>query len=98
MASKIELSSSRLLTILIITITATIKTTAIRINIKGFYNGFNNFGFEDTYEESNYNSFINNIIDINENEILSFGTRLGERYIASIWDRNKYYDRQNSCM
>jgi hypothetical protein len=67
----------------------------LRMNIKGFYNGFNNFGFEDTYEESNYNSFINNIIDINENEILSFGTRLGERYIASIWDRNKYYDRQN---
>ena len=66
----------------------------LRMNIKGFYNGFNNFGFEDTYEESNYNSFINNIIDINENEILSFGTRLGERYIASIWNRNKYYDRQ----
>ena len=66
----------------------------IRMNIKGFYKGFNNFGFEDTYEESNYNSFINNIIDINENEILSFGTRLGERHIASIWNRNKYYDRQ----
>ena len=34
----------------------------LRMNIKGFYNGFNNFGFEDTYEESNYNSFINNIM------------------------------------
>ena len=66
----------------------------LKINTVGFYNGFNNFGFGDSCEEKNYNSFINKIIDINKNEILSFGIRFGEKYIASIWNKNKSYDKQ----
>ena len=66
----------------------------LKIDIKGFNNGFNNFGFDDGYEDKTFSSFINKIIDINKNEILSFGIRFGEKYIGSIWNKNKKYENQ----
>ena len=64
----------------------------LKINSGKCFIEFNNFGYGD--EEKNYNSFINKIIDINKNEILSFGIRFGEKYIASIWNKNKKYENQ----
>ena len=66
----------------------------LKINTRGFYSPFNNFDFDDCYEEKNHNTYINKIIDINKNEILSFGIRFGKRYIGSIWNKNKAYDNQ----
>ena len=66
----------------------------LKINTNNLCNNFNNFDYSDGFTEKNYNSFINKIIDINKNEILSFGVRFGEHYICSIWDKNKEYDNQ----
>ena len=66
----------------------------LKINTNNINIRFNNFGFEDEYEDKKSNSFINKIIDINKNEILSFGIRFGDKYICSIWNKNKAYDNQ----
>ena len=63
------------------------------LKINGICNGFNNFGFDDeTYEIQN--PLINNIIDINKNEIISFGIRYEEKYIGTIWQKDKKQETQ----
>ena len=63
------------------------------LKINGICNGLNNFGFDDeTYEIQN--PLINNIIDINQNELISFGIRFEERYIGAIWQKNKKCETQ----
>ena len=63
------------------------------MKINGICNGLNNFGFDDeTYEIQN--PLINNIIDINQNELISFGIRFEERYIGAIWQKNKKCETQ----
>lgn len=53
------------------------------IKLNGNCNGLNNFGFdEDTYEIQN--TLINNVLDMNTNEIISFGIRLEDKYIGTI--------------
>ena len=54
----------------------------IKINNIKSYIKYNIFGFNDEGDTKNYISFINKIIDINKNEILSFGIRLGEEYLC----------------
>ena len=66
----------------------------LKIDVNGFNNVFNTYGFDDEYENKSSISFINKIIDINKNEILSFGIRFGEKYIGSIWNKNKKYENQ----
>ena len=63
------------------------------IKINGICNGFNNFGFDDeTFEIQN--PLINNILDMNEKEIISFGIKLEEKYIGTIWQKNKRQESQ----
>ena len=63
------------------------------LKINGISNGLNNFGFDDeTYEIKN--PLINNIIDMNKNEIISLGIRFGEKYIGTIWQKNKKSETQ----
>ena len=63
------------------------------IKINGNCMGLNNFGFDDeTYEIQN--PLINNVLDMNNNEIISFGIRLEEKYIGTIWQKNKRQESQ----
>ena len=63
------------------------------LKINGICNGLNNFGFDDeTYEIQN--PLINNVIDINKNEIISLGIRFEEKYIGTIWQKNKKMKRK----
>ena len=63
------------------------------LKINGVCNGYNNFGFDDeTYEIQN--PLINNILDINKNEIISFGIRYEEKYIGTIWQKDKKQETQ----
>ena len=63
------------------------------IKLNGNCNGLNNFGFdEDTYEIQN--TLINNVLDMNTNEIISFGIRLEDKYIGTIWQKNKRQESQ----
>ena len=63
------------------------------LKINGISNGLNNFGFDDeTYEIKN--PLINNIIDMNKNEIISLGIRFGDKYIGTIWQKNKKSETQ----
>ena len=63
------------------------------LKINGICYGLNNFGFDDeTYEIQN--PLINNIIDINKSEIISLGIRFEEKYIGTIWQKNKKSETQ----
>ena len=63
------------------------------LKINGICNGFNNFGFDDeTYEIQN--PLFNNILDINKDELISFGIRYEEKYIGTIWQKNKTQESQ----
>ena len=63
------------------------------LKINGICNRFNDFGFDDeTFEIKN--PLINNILDINNSEIVSFGFRIEEKYIGTIWQKNKREESQ----
>ena len=63
------------------------------LKINGIYNGLNNFGFDDeTYEIQN--PLISNVIDMNKNEIISLGIRFEEKYIGTVWQKNKKSETQ----
>ena len=69
------------------------KINEFDLKINGICNGFNNFGFDDeTYEIQN--PLVNNILDMNSNEIISFGIRLEDKYIGTIWQKNKRQESQ----
>ena len=63
------------------------------LKVNGKCKVFNNFGFdEDNYEIQN--PLINQILDINQNEIISFGIKIEDNYLGTIWKKNKKQETQ----
>ena len=63
------------------------------LKVNGKCKVFNNFGFdEDNYEIQN--PLINQILDINQNEIISFGIKIEDKYLGTIWKKNKKQETQ----